>query len=70
MISRLADVFFAFPGLLLAILVAAVFGQAVTEQYGSTARLVLVAVGVLVDVRVGVGVWVEVRVDVGVAVGV
>jgi oligopeptide transport system permease protein len=42
-ISRLADVFFAFPGLLLAILVAAVFGQAVTEQYGSTARLVLVA---------------------------
>jgi oligopeptide transport system permease protein len=42
-ISRLADMFFAFPGLLLAILVAAVFGQAVTEQYGSTARLVLVA---------------------------
>ena len=43
LISRLADMFFAFPGLLLAILVAAVFGQAVTEQYGSTARLVLVA---------------------------
>ncbi|MEO7908163.1 MAG: ABC transporter permease [Roseiflexaceae bacterium] len=42
-ISRLADMFFAFPGLLLAILVAAVFGQAVTEKYGSTARLVLVA---------------------------
>ncbi len=43
LISRLADMFFAFPGLLLAILVAAVFGQAVTEKYGSTARLVLVA---------------------------
>jgi peptide/nickel transport system permease protein len=43
LISRLADMFFAFPGLLLAILVAAVFGQWVTEQYGSTARLLLVA---------------------------
>ncbi|HJZ46014.1 MAG TPA: ABC transporter permease subunit, partial [Roseiflexaceae bacterium] len=43
LISRLADMFFAFPGLLLAILVAAVFGEWVTEQYGSTARLVLVA---------------------------
>ncbi|HEU5097685.1 MAG TPA: ABC transporter permease [Roseiflexaceae bacterium] len=43
LISRLADMFFAFPGLLLAILVAAVFGQWVTEQYGNTARLVLVA---------------------------
>jgi oligopeptide transport system permease protein len=43
LISRLADMFFAFPGLLLAILVAAVFGQWVTENYGSTARLVLVA---------------------------
>jgi oligopeptide transport system permease protein len=42
-ISRLADMFFAFPGLLLAILVAAVFGPWVTEQYGSAARLVLVA---------------------------
>jgi peptide/nickel transport system permease protein len=35
--------FFAFPGLLLAILVAAVFGQPVTERYGSAARLMLVA---------------------------
>lgn len=42
-ISRLADMVFAFPGLLLAILVAAIFGQWVTENYGSTARLVLVA---------------------------
>jgi oligopeptide transport system permease protein len=42
-ISRLADMFFAFPGLLLAILVAAVFGPWVTERYGSAARLVLVA---------------------------
>jgi peptide/nickel transport system permease protein len=43
LIARLADMFFAFPGLLLAILVAAIFGQWVTEHYGSTARLVLVA---------------------------
>lgn len=43
-ISRLADMLFAFPGLLLAILVAAVFGQWVTEHYGSTARLLLVVV--------------------------
>ncbi len=42
-ISRFADMLFAFPGLLLAILVAAVFGQWVTENYGSTARLILVA---------------------------
>lgn len=44
LISRLADMLFAFPGLLLAILVAAVFGQWVTENYGSTARLLLVVV--------------------------
>ena len=43
LISRLADMFFAFPGLLLAILVAAIFGPYVTENYGSTARLVLAA---------------------------
>jgi oligopeptide transport system permease protein len=43
LISRLADMFFAFPGLLLAILVAAVFGQPITERYGSAARLMLVA---------------------------
>lgn len=43
-IARLADMLFAFPGLLLAILVAAVFGQWVTENYGATARLLLVVV--------------------------
>src|SRR5262245_21654430 len=43
LIARVADVFFAFPGLLLAILVAAIFGPWVTEHYGATARLVLVA---------------------------
>jgi ABC-type dipeptide/oligopeptide/nickel transport system permease subunit len=43
LIARLADMLFAFPGLLLAILVAAVFGPWVTETYGSTARLMLVA---------------------------
>jgi oligopeptide transport system permease protein len=34
---------FAFPGLLLAILVAAVFGQPVTERFGGLGRLLLVA---------------------------
>lgn len=43
LIARLADMLFAFPGLLLAILVAAVFGDWVTERYGGAARLVLVA---------------------------
>lgn len=42
-ISRLADMLFAFPGLLFAILVAAVFGQAVTERFGGIGRLLLVA---------------------------
>jgi oligopeptide transport system permease protein len=46
LISRVADVFFAFPGLLLAILVAAIFGPWVTENYGATARLVLVATSI------------------------
>lgn len=46
LIARLADVFFAFPGLLLAILVGAVFGPWVTEQYGATARLILVAASI------------------------
>jgi ABC-type dipeptide/oligopeptide/nickel transport system permease subunit len=46
LIARLADVFFAFPGLLLAILVAAVFGPWVMENYGATARLVLVAASI------------------------
>jgi oligopeptide transport system permease protein len=41
--SRLADMLFAFPGLLLAILVAAVFGQPVTERFGGIGRLLLVA---------------------------
>lgn len=42
-ISRVADMLFAFPGLLFAILVAAVFGQAVTERFGGIGRLLLVA---------------------------
>jgi oligopeptide transport system permease protein len=42
-ISRSADMLFAFPGLLLAILVAAVFGPMVTEQFGGVGRLFLVA---------------------------
>jgi oligopeptide transport system permease protein len=46
LIARLADVFFAFPGLLLAILVAAIFGPWVTEHYGATARLILVAASI------------------------
>jgi ABC-type dipeptide/oligopeptide/nickel transport system permease subunit len=46
LIARVADVFFAFPGLLLAILVAAIFGPWVTENYGATARLILVAASI------------------------
>lgn len=42
-ISRIADMLFAFPGLLFAILVAAVFGQPVTERFGGIGRLLLVA---------------------------
>lgn len=43
LVARAADMLFAFPGLLFAILVAAVFGQAVTERFGSIGRLLLVA---------------------------
>lgn len=42
-ITRVADVLFAFPGLLLAILVAAIFGPAVTDRFGGAGRLALVA---------------------------
>ncbi len=43
LISRLADMLFAFPGLLLAILISAVFGTTARELYGGTGRLLLVA---------------------------
>ncbi|MBL8133874.1 MAG: ABC transporter permease [Anaerolineae bacterium] len=43
LVTRLADMLFAFPGLLLAILVAAVFGPSVTERFGGIGRLLLVA---------------------------
>jgi oligopeptide transport system permease protein len=42
-LSRLADILFAFPGLLLAILVAGVFGPSVGGAYGGLGRLGLVA---------------------------
>ena len=42
-ISRAADMLFAFPGLLLAILVSAVFGTTARELYGGMGRLLLVA---------------------------
>jgi ABC-type dipeptide/oligopeptide/nickel transport system permease subunit len=42
-VTRVADVLFAFPGLLLAILVAAVFGPAMTDRFGGIGRLLLVA---------------------------
>lgn len=42
-ISRLADLLFAFPGLLFAILIAAIFGQPVTARFGGIGRLLLVA---------------------------
>jgi peptide/nickel transport system permease protein len=41
-VTRVADILFAFPGLLLAILVAAAFGPAVTERFGGIGRLLLV----------------------------
>lgn len=43
LISRAADMLFAFPGLLLAILVSAIFGAQVRELYGGMGRLLLVA---------------------------
>lgn len=43
LVTRLADVLFAFPGLLLAILITAVFGSAVTEWFGGIGRLLLVS---------------------------
>ncbi len=43
LISRAADMLFAFPGLLLAILVSAVFGSTARELYGGMGRLLLVA---------------------------
>ncbi|MCC6803195.1 MAG: ABC transporter permease [Anaerolineae bacterium] len=42
-VTRVADMLFAFPGLLLAILIAATFGPAVTAQFGGIGRLLLVA---------------------------
>ena len=42
-VTRVADVLFAFPGLLLAILVAAIFGPAMTARFGGIGRLMLVA---------------------------
>lgn len=42
-LSRIADVLFAFPGLLLAFLVAGVFGPVVGEAGGGLARLALVS---------------------------
>ncbi len=43
LISRLADMLFAFPGLLLAILISAVFGAAARDLYGGLGRLLLVS---------------------------
>jgi oligopeptide transport system permease protein len=43
LISRLADMLFAFPGLLLAILISAIFGSSARELYGGMGRLLLVA---------------------------
>lgn len=43
LISRLADMLFAFPGLLLAILISAIFGATARQLYGGMGRLLLVA---------------------------
>jgi ABC-type dipeptide/oligopeptide/nickel transport system permease subunit len=42
-VTRVADMLFAFPGLLLAILITAIFGEPVTAQFGGVGRLLLVA---------------------------
>ncbi len=44
LLSRVADVLFAFPGLLLAILVAGVFGASIGDAAGGLGRLALVIV--------------------------
>jgi ABC-type dipeptide/oligopeptide/nickel transport system permease subunit len=43
LVSRIADMLFAFPGLLLAILISAIFGSAVGEFAGGVGRLLLVS---------------------------
>lgn len=43
LVSRLADMLFAFPGLLLAILISAVFGAAASDWAGGMGRLLLVS---------------------------
>ena len=43
LISRAADMLFAFPGLLLEIMISAVFGDVARQYYGGTGRLLLVA---------------------------
>jgi oligopeptide transport system permease protein len=43
LVSRIADMLFAFPGLLLAILISAIFGSAVTGFAGGMGRLLLVS---------------------------
>ncbi len=43
LVSRIADMLFAFPGLLLAILISAIFGSAVTGFAGGSGRLFLVS---------------------------
>jgi oligopeptide transport system permease protein len=43
-VSRLADMLFAFPGLLLAILISAIFGSAVGGFAGGAGRLLLVSI--------------------------
>jgi len=45
---RISDILFAFPGLLLAILLAGVFGQHLGNAYGGLARLALVSVALAV----------------------
>ncbi len=43
LVSRLADMLFAFPGLLLAILISSVFGAAASDWAGGMGRLLLVS---------------------------
>lgn len=47
-VSRLADMLFAFPGLLLAILISAVFGQSLGDLAGGAGRLLLVSISLAI----------------------
>src|SRR4029453_1802581 len=48
LVSRVADMLFAFPGLLLAILISAIFGSSVGGLGGGAGRLLLVSISLAI----------------------